>query len=1132
MTDNQDHDDAGVTIIDELIDDYVSRLQAGEEPSVADYCSRHPQLQDEIRDLFPMLTVMERRKPRPGSDDTHRTLPPKQLGGYVLIREIGRGGMGEVFEARHIQINRRVALKILPARLSSDRKALARFQREARAIAAVHHTNVVPLFEFGSDQGWDFLAMQLIDGLGVDKLVERLRDGDRSDSGGLMTAEAEELGWQAAGDDETGDMRIEGAAWTCESLVDDANSGEGGISPRRFRAVAALGLQIASALKHAHQLGVIHRDVKPSNILVDRHGVAWLTDFGLAKTDDEELTQTGDFLGTLRYTAPERFSGKCDERSDLYALGLTLYELLSLQPGFETLDRMELIHEIATTTPADIRSKVPSIPVDLATIITKCIDHDPQQRYQSAGELAEDLRRFLVGEPIRARKLSPWESFVRWQKRNRVLAALLLLSTLTAVGAVAGSIHEARLRRIANQANVAAERSRNELTRTLYFAEMNLAGQAAAAGGIGSIREWLAHWTPSAGRPDVRGWEWYYLQGLCDRPESEFVANSSVNLIGGVDWHPDGRRVAVAQSDGDVTVWDRETSQVVMTLYAHNGVASSVAWSPDGKRIASGGIDQTLRIWDASGGKLLRTVTLDGREVRGLCWSADSTRLAWGCGKSIYLCDVASDGEVEEVAEYPDIHSITHVQWSPDETRLFAANWWQNQGGLWGIEERNQELAVSGWYVRWRADSHEIENYFRTEVDGDIEMWEPGYDRPIGKLSGHVSLVRSLELSQDGRQLLSGGTDHTLRIWDLDSGTLQEMLLGHVDEIYNASWDSGGQRIASVGKGRSLLLWNSDDRVVTTVRGLLGRVHEVEWHPDGDKVATVTREGDVQVWHASNGLLDAVVVPEDPDPVRAVSWRPDGSSMVSLDRDGKLRFWDGESYNFQQTLAGQANNAAALEWSPDGQTLVSSSEDHMLFFWSQKPNGEWQSKQFELPSMAQSVSWNRSGDRVAIGMQTGLVHLLDAKGHLLKEWEAQEDGVIDIAWSPDGKRLVSGGVDAVANMWNLESIEEGPTVILKGHFGPVWGVDWSPNGNRLATCSRDGTVRIWDPVTGSETIRLRGATDTGGFWCVRWSPDGERLVAGGSNGMFLLWEVKATRGLPNDSSMVIRQAASQQASSP
>jgi hypothetical protein len=374
------------------------------------------------------------------------------------------------------------------------------------------------------------------------------------------------------------------------------------------RNVARLGLQVAEALAYAHGRGIVHRDIKPSNLLLDSAGIVWVSDFGLAKTQEQALTETGDLVGTVRYMAPERFGGVCDARADVYALGLTLYELLLLRPAFEGPDRLRLIDQIGHQEPARPRSVDSRIPRDLETILMKAIEMEPRRRYASAAALAEDLRRFLADEPIQARLIGPLERLGRWGRRNPLVAglsaAIVVVAAMGFVGvlwqwqaALANerkadetAVQAQEKEQEANQQRNEAQKQRDEvralnerLRRILYAAHMNLAHNAWEAAGIERVRELLEQHRPKAGETDLRGFEWYYLYRLC---HSELLSLRHTGRVSSVAFSPDGQRLASGgggrrEQEGYVKVWDVQTGQELLSLKGHTDRVKSVAFSPN-----------------------------------------------------------------------------------------------------------------------------------------------------------------------------------------------------------------------------------------------------------------------------------------------------------------------------------------------------------------------------------------------------------------------------------------------------------------------------------------------------------------------------------------------------------------------
>ena len=381
MNQQSDQPAAGLTL-DQLVEEFVHNLRAGSADSIDTYCEKYPQLAEEIAQLFPSLEMLENC--RPNSEDASPRLfdaediPPEVLADYRIVREIGRGGMGIVYEAEHETMQRRVALKVLPKSIAQQETHVARFHQEARSAGQIHHTNVVPVFAVGEDRGFHFYAMQYIRGQNLDLVIKELRELRNSEpraasqktvrQGSTQTDPelSQTLAYQmirggeldspgpsdATVDTDRVTSQLESTQVSRENVFDSSSWGQQANEHHDyFRRVASLGYQVADALAHAHSNNLLHRDIKPSNLILDTDGVVWVTDFGLAKGPDDDLTKTGDIVGTLRYMSPERFEGTTDHRSDIYSLGLTLYELCTLENAFESSDRAQLVQQVAERSP-------------------------------------------------------------------------------------------------------------------------------------------------------------------------------------------------------------------------------------------------------------------------------------------------------------------------------------------------------------------------------------------------------------------------------------------------------------------------------------------------------------------------------------------------------------------------------------------------------------------------------------------------------------------------------------------------------------------------------------------------------------------------------------------------------------
>jgi serine/threonine protein kinase/Flp pilus assembly protein TadD len=492
--------------LDVLAESFLDRYRRGERPSIEKYKSENPELADQIENLFPALVMIEDAAAAELDHVDHvpkatpvNNAPLERLGDFRILREIGHGGMGVVYEAMQESLGRRVALKVLPQQLLLDAKYKHRFQREARAAAALHHTNIVPVFGVGEDEGLSYYAMQYIEGQSLDQVLVDLRRlmsgesasavGEGDDAGcsldlisaaeladslcsGRFRPREERPGFDsgsATGDPEHGapresaidhtTVKAGSATQPFDSSTALGNHSDGGRSRHAayWHSVARIGMQAADALQYAHEQGVLHRDIKPGNLLLDAHGTVWVTDFGLAKAqDDQNLTCTGDVIGTLRYMAPELFRGQADARSDVYSLGLTLYELLAHRPAFDQPDRHRLIRDVMQEQPPRLSMLNAGVPKDLQLVVEKAIDRNAAHRYQTAGEMAADLERFLNDEPVKARRISLPARCMRWCRRNPVIASLSgTVAALVLIGFLVASVAAFWFENLASEREIA-----------------------------------------------------------------------------------------------------------------------------------------------------------------------------------------------------------------------------------------------------------------------------------------------------------------------------------------------------------------------------------------------------------------------------------------------------------------------------------------------------------------------------------------------------------------------------------------------------------------------------------------------------------------------------------------------------
>jgi WD40 repeat protein/serine/threonine protein kinase len=1079
--------------VEELADSFLARYRRGERPSLSEYARQHPELAEQIRELFPALVVIEEL----GSVEADSTAGRdtgfsegssvrRQLGEYQILREIGRGGMGVVYEAVQESLGRHVALKVLPFHGLLNPAHLERFRREARAVARLHHTNIVPVFGVGEHEGIAYYAMQFILGQGIHEVLQEVRRLRACKSGCappqrlLAASVAESL---VSGQFARSGVRSQGSGIRVSPtpdpspLIPETLSSHSHITAQPeaqyFHSIAQIALQVAEALEYAHGEGVLHRDIKPSNLLLDTRGRVWVTDFGLAKADEtEDLTDPGDIVGTLSYMAPERFQGKADGRSDVYGLGITLYELATLQPAFTDSRRARLIEKVTRDEPRRPRKLDHKIPRDLETIVLKAIAKDANQRYATAGAMAQDLRRFLSDRPIQARRATLGERAWRWCRRNPMVAALSTAVVVFVITtAVVASVSAVWLRQEAARARQAEHDATEKLWQS-YYAQAQASRWSGRAGQRFESLKALA-----AAAQIVKS-----LVG--DNNQLLTLRNEAIACLPLADVRPamqwDGytpgttaftfdarlERYALSDRQGTIRICRVNDAQEIARLPGSGKPATDLRFSPNGRFLAVTDNGKNIEIWDVGDCRRLFRTPVAASDAC-LDWSRDSRWVAVGlCDHFIGAYDVPSGREL---------------------IRLAATV----PGNRLAIDPPSSHVAISGW------------------TSNDVQVRDLATGTVVHEFK-HPRVVDGLCWSPDGRYLACGCQDNNIYLWDLIGNTPRG---GFAQERGRDHWASDMRSLFAQYLGvSSAFLGNAPRRLV--LRGHQMAVQHVAFNHDGDMLASQSLDGTLRLWDPATGkqlvsIPGAALAPQFSTDDRLLSGTVQGSQIALLEVAARR----------ECCLLRNEDSGPAWQWgldfSPDGR-LLASAGDTGIQLWDLADSknmvrldpGRYGCILFQRDGSG-LVGWGDSelrrwpiqtevppGDASATAATYTYIRISNP----LSLYHSGKLGTCRRAcWGPDGRSLVLA--DRGNNQAVLLDLDGPGNKVRFLEHSDISYVALSPDGNWLATSGQRGSgVKIWNARNAQRLIDLLAEEA-----CVAFSPDSRWLVTGTSR-EYCFWQ--------------------------
>jgi WD40 repeat protein/serine/threonine protein kinase len=1022
--------------------------------------------------------------------------PPATVPGYEVIAELSRGGMGVVYRARQVGLNRMVALKMILAGAGAGAEDRARFRAEAEAVARLHHPNIVQIYDIGECDGCPYFSMELVDGPTL--------------------------------------------AAACQGR------------PQPARPAAAIVETLARAIDCAHQRGIIHRDLKPANVLlqpmiaraawrpsgVDGHrdhtssslsSSFWtpkLADFGLARRlDDLSLTQHGRILGTPSYMAPEQVDTKGRRPGpavDVYSLGAILYEMLTGRPPFLAGSIKSTLALVASEDPIPTRRLRPDVPRDLETIALKCMEKSPARRYASAADLADDLGRFLRGEPILARAPSRLDRWVKFSRRHAAavggVAAVIVALALGIASTSVMALREARARRQANHsADIARDSAREAgAARTAARREAYQARLAAAMAAMGhtDIRE-AAHQLDAA-PGELRGWEWRHLQGRLDQ---SLAVVAGLPAAVPVAFCPPGQRLAVADPQG-YRLLDAVTG-TCLALRATDAPTHQVFafMTSRGSRFVFDQSDDTLSLalTDADGRALGRIALpqqprpAEKPPFLVMAMSPDGSRLAlqalqYGQSPLIEVFDTASGRRTAAGGHLGA--RLCSLEFSPDGRRLAAVIADSNQVFVFDAATMERVTTLSGHVgaVAGVAYSRDGGRLASCGEDQTIRLWDAGTGGMVEVLRGHSGRVQCVTFSLDGRAIASGGVDGTIRLWRPGGEGAVLVRHGHTAAVIRVAFGADGRTIASLGDDGTARLWDTiapDDASV--LRGHTSYVYPVAFSPDGRRIASGSWDRTVRLWDADSGESSHILRGHD-RPVGALAFTADGTRLASWGEDCTIRLWDittGAEIEPRLTheCMGERDSVYSLVVGPDGQRIGAVTAGG-LRFWDAATGAEL--APLRLPIRGVRVAaFSPDGTRLAAGGDEPRVVIVDAaSGALVAELSGFEGRIQALAFSPDGRHVLTAGQDPTLRLWEAAT---GRLVrSFAGHDQEVLTAIFHPDGSRIASGGHDQSIRIWDVETGDELVRLPGHS-----WYVfslAFSPDGQTLVSGSGDSTVRLWD--------------------------
>ncbi|MFL5340411.1 MAG: WD40 repeat domain-containing serine/threonine protein kinase, partial [Gemmataceae bacterium] len=884
------------------------------------------------------------------------------------------------------------------------------------------------------------------------------------------------------------------------------------------RLAAALMKPVTDAVAYAHANGVIHRDLKPGNVLLDAAaGQPRVTDFGLAKRADTDssLTQAGQVMGTPSYMSPEQAEGKNEQvgpLADVYSLGATLYCLITGRPPFQSASVVDTLKQVVDRDPVAPRSLNPAVDRDLDTIVLKCLQKKPEQRYGSAVALGADLQRYLDRRAIHARPVGDVEKLLRWCRRNPLVAGSLAgVATILVMAFFLVSWSYVR----AEKARQVGEQREKDERWERYRANMIAAGSAMQLHNVGAVQSAL-----DTAPEEHRNWEWRYFHHQLDTAQQVVRIGDDIQSVG---ISPDGTFAAVQYVSGAVRLWNLRTgARHEIALFPDRSPEIWFRFSADSKLLAHNlPQNNTIVIWDIALGRERAVLSGAEKAVKTAQFSPDGTRLSAGSDdRMAYVWDTSTGNRLAVLHGHES--PLNTAEFSPDGRRIVTAGWLDRTVRLWDAETGKSQEILRG------HNTPVLQAIFNPQGDrvlsvedypGNVlRLWDAGSGKLVQEMPGHTNKVDHLAFSPDGSRIASSGLDRMVRLWDGRTGKAVASREGHRGPVSSVAFSPDGKYLFTAAKDQTVRLWDAaTGDPLGVLHGHTGAIDDATYSADGKTIVTLSMvDGAARLWNAQSALQNGVLRGHEKF-VYGVAFHPDGERVASAAWDGTVRIWDATtgskisvlSYPPTTTLSPTENAiVSSVAFHPAGKLVAAFVRDATVRGWDLATEKE--AFCFRLPpghyGVDPRVAFSPRGNLLAAsGGSNNSVHVWDVERRAeIEVLHGHRGAVVDVCFSPDDSWLASASSDRTIRIWNLRSMEQ--VQVLEGHISEIQTVAVSRDGRWLASGSLDGMVRVWNTTTWKEAAApLKHGTSVYG---VAFTPDGTRLACACANNMIRFWDVK------------------------